>query len=224
MAFHPENITTVLFDFDGTLADTVTLCLESFRRASEACGGGNPSYEEIQALFGPDETGILERLLPNADEAQITEAVRLYEHFYRELHEELAPQTYPGVIEFLSELKQRGHTIGLVTGKALPSAIISLDYYGLTPFFDVLKGGSRHGVIKENCMVEILDETNADVSQAVYLGDAIADAHSCRIAGIPIIAATWNERADAQRLKEEGAVALPEKFSDLFSLFGFTNK
>lgn len=57
-------IRLVLFDMDGTLADTLPLCVEAFGRATEQLTGRRPTETEITDTFGPDETGTMAVLTP----------------------------------------------------------------------------------------------------------------------------------------------------------------
>lgn len=52
-------IKTAIFDFDGTLADTIPLCREAFRRAIRKLDGRILTDEEIELQFGPDDLGVI---------------------------------------------------------------------------------------------------------------------------------------------------------------------
>ena len=54
-------IKTAIFDFDGTLADTIPLCREAFRRAIQKLDGRILTDEEIERQFGPDDLGDIQK-------------------------------------------------------------------------------------------------------------------------------------------------------------------
>ena len=54
-------IKTAIFDFDGTLADTIPLCREAFRRAIQKLDGRILTDEEIERQFGPDDLGVIQK-------------------------------------------------------------------------------------------------------------------------------------------------------------------
>ena len=54
----------VIFDFDGTVCDTLPLCIAAFRKSIEPLAGRRFSDQEITATFGPSEEGTIRALIP----------------------------------------------------------------------------------------------------------------------------------------------------------------
>lgn len=140
-------IKTAIFDFDGTLADTIPLCREAFRRAVRELDGRTLTDEEIERQFGPDDLGVIQRLLPGKPELH-EKGRELFLRYYRELHPELAPTPFPGAAGLLHALRSRGIRLAMVTGKRLESAEISLQFFHLAEFFPILETGSPEGGVK----------------------------------------------------------------------------
>ncbi len=80
--FAMQTIKAVIFDFDGTLANTIPLCIEAFRKAVEPYVQRPLSDEEIVSTFGPDEAGSIRKLAPQ----QYREATRDFMQHYEALH------------------------------------------------------------------------------------------------------------------------------------------
>lgn len=139
-------IKTAIFDFDGTLADTIPLCREAFRRAIQKLDGRILTDEEIERQFGPDDLGVIQKLIPGKPELH-ERGRELFIHYYRKLHADLAPAPFPGTAELLSTLRNLGIRLAMVTGKRLESAEISLQFFHLSEFFSYsgnrLPGGRR---------------------------------------------------------------------------------
>ena len=57
-------IKTAIFDFDGTLADTIPLCREAFRRAIQKLDGRILTDDDTHLQFGPDDLGVIQKLIP----------------------------------------------------------------------------------------------------------------------------------------------------------------
>ena len=181
-------IRAVIFDFDGTIGNTLPLCIAAFRRAIEPLAGKQLPDEEIVATFGPSEEGTIRILAPHAYEQGLAD----YLNCYRELHD-MCPSPFDGIPELLEWLKARGIIIALVTGKGRRSCSISLE------------PGSPEGPCKPEGIRAVLDRFLLKPEEAIYVGDTASDVASARSAGVPAVAAAWAETADRETLRRAGA-------------------
>lgn len=193
-------IRAVIFDFDGTIGNTLPLCIAAFRRAIEPLAGKQLPDEEIVATFGPSEEGTIRILAPHAYEQGLAD----YLNCYRELHD-MCPSPFDGIPELLEWLKARGIIIALVTGKGRRSCSISLEQYGIARFFDLVETGSSEGPCKPEGIRAVLDRFLLKPEEAIYVGDTASDVASARSAGVPAVAAAWAETADRETLRRAGA-------------------
>lgn len=69
-------IKVVIFDFDGTVADTLPLCIEAFRRSIEPLAGKALSDQDIVSTFGPTEDGTIRALVPEHYEQALQDYLR----------------------------------------------------------------------------------------------------------------------------------------------------
>ena len=102
-----------IFDFDGTLAETIPLTLAAIRSAYADNGLPAPSESEIVANFGSNEFGMFAKMTPECAE-------KLFESYvsqYRALHAKYAPEPFAGIGGILRKIKNAGWKLGLVTGK-----------------------------------------------------------------------------------------------------------
>ncbi len=127
---------TVLFDFDGTVADTLPIIFSAFRSTFHTFLNSAYPDEQIVGLFGPTETGILHKLIPAVN---LHEAVEHFFHAYEREHS--LPVENDPVREMLTHFKQAGIRMGVVTGKGRRSADISLRALELAEYFDVMITG-----------------------------------------------------------------------------------
>ena len=193
-------IKTAIFDFDGTLADTIPLCREAFRRAVRELDGRTLTDEEIERQFGPDDLGVIQRLLPGKPELH-EKGRELFLRYYHELHPELAPTPFPGAAGLLHALRSRGIRLAMVTGKRLESAEISLQFFHLAEFFPILETGSPEGGVKPDRIRRALDRLDSSAGEAIYIGDSPTDVDACRAVPIRILAAGWAAEADVRGSK-----------------------
>ena len=186
----------VIFDFDGTLADTLPLCIKAFRMAIEPHLNRTVSDAEIIATFGPSEEGTIQSLIPD----RFTEGLSAYHEYYTTYHPEF-PTLFEGMDEVLTLLRENRVRLALVTGKALKSALISLEFYQIQHFFEHIGHGDLTKVHKTNNIRRILAEWNLEPDEVVYVGDAPSDITACRAAGVPILAAAWAPTAEPDVLR-----------------------
>ncbi len=191
-----EKISAVIFDLDGTLANTLPLCIQAFRQSVEPLIQRSLSDAEIIATFGPSEEGTIMALAPDHYEQGVTD----YLYHYESMHD-MCPVAFDGIEELLESLKGKHIRIAMVTGKGRHSTDISLRYFELTHFFELIETGSPGGARKAEGIEMILNEWN-DLSknEVVYVGDAPSDIIASRKAGIPVIAAAWAETAEPEKL------------------------
>jgi phosphoglycolate phosphatase/pyrophosphatase PpaX len=206
-----RSFDAVLFDLDGTLADTMPLCLEAFRRALKSLIHKEFSDEEILSTFGPSEEGTLAALAP----AQPEEALQSYLREYEFLHDSLAPKPFDGIRMVLNLLKRQGIFLGVVTGKGELSTAITLKKYKLEGYFRTVKTGSRLGPVKEERFREIMAEFGFSSEQILYVGDAPSDVAASRACGIRVVGAAWAPTTDTAALHD----TKPDFFFDNIKAF-----
>ena len=186
----------VLFDLDGTLADTLPLCIEAFRLAVEPATGRSLADAEIIATFGPSEEGTIHALAPQ----HYAESLAAYLRHYERLHAQY-PAPFAGITALLQDLRDRGIRLGLVTGKGAESTRLSLRQLGLDEVFEVVETGSPLGPRKAEALRQVLRTWDLAPPEAVYIGDAPSDVSAARAAGVPVVAAAWAATADSEALQ-----------------------
>lgn len=193
-----QKIKAVIFDLDGTLANTLPLCIQAFRQSVEPLIGRSISDADIIATFGPSEEGTIMVLAPNHYDKGVSD----YLHYYEQLHD-MCPVPFDGMKEILETLKNRGVRIAMVTGKGKDSTDISLRHFELTHFFEMIETGSPKGARKAEGIQIILDGlTDIKKDEIIYVGDTPSDVIASRKVGVPVVAAAWADTAEPEKLKE----------------------
>lgn len=181
----------LIFDLDGTIADTIPVCCAAFRTAILDSTGEEYSDEQIVALFGPSEEGIFQRML--GDRWQV--AHRAFLHAY-DAHHDMCSAPFPGIEDALAVLKDRGVQLAIVTGKGAWSADISVRRLGLARYFDIVESGSTEGIVKAAAIVDLLDRWQLPPTEVAYVGDAAYDVIDARKTAVIALAAAWAATAD----------------------------
>ena len=193
-----DKIRAVIFDLDGTLGNTLPLCIQAFRQSVEPLINRSISDAEIIATFGPSEEGTIMALAPNHYDKGVSD----YLHFYENLHE-MCPVPFDGIKEVLENLKNKGVHISMVTGKGKHSTNISLKYFDLTHFFEIIETGSPDGARKAEGIQIILNSLkDIKSNEVIYVGDATSDIIASRKVGVQVVAAAWADTTEPEKLKE----------------------
>ena len=189
------DIKGILFDLDGTLANTIPLCIAAYKQTFEAFLGREVADEEITVHFGISEEGIIQRVIP----AHVEEGLRLYYNIYEKLHAQCS-EPFAGIKTALDLLKQREIQMAVVTGKGAHTAHITLKYLGIDSYFDRVEAGDAHVPVKAAAIGKILSTWHMEPQHAAYIGDADTDMLEAAEAGVVALAACWSETATIHRL------------------------
>ncbi|MBW4081759.1 HAD family hydrolase [Paenibacillus sp. S150] len=188
-------IKCLIFDLDGTIGNTLPLCIAAFKKSIEPLAGRALSDQEIIDTFGPSEEGTVQALIP----AHYEQGVADYLQHYNDLHE-MCAAPFEGIVELFDYLKDRNVRLALVTGKGEQSTEITLDIFGIRSYFDVIETGSPLGPRKVQGIKNVLKQLGAAPEESLYVGDAPSDIEASRAAGVAVVSAAWAETADTEQL------------------------
>ena len=185
----------VIFDLDGTLADTLPMCISAFRKAVEPFIHRHLEYEEIERQFGLNEEGMIRNIVGEHWE----EALEDFYRHYVDMHD-LCPTPFDGICELMSELKQSGTKGALVTGNGSHTCSLTLEHWGMKDVFVCIETGSSNKNRKSEAITHILQEYHID--EAVYIGDTVSDVLLSRDAGISCLSAVWSSNVNRDELEK----------------------
>jgi len=175
----------IIFDFDGTLADTIDILLSITNRLSAEFGFKSATKEELAQLSNLNSWQILQY-----SGISIFKFPLLIRRLKAELHSELPHiQLFPGIKEVLLELKKRGFQLGIITSNSRENVLGALEKNGLQDTFTFIYSGStfgKHKVINKWLRIE-----NIHTEKVVYVGDEIRDIDAAKKTGIKVIAVGW---------------------------------
>ncbi len=113
------------------------ICFYAFQAVFKEFDNVEETSDVIKAMFGPSETGII---IENLIDWNHDKAIELYYEKYAEKHRELVLDN-EGINDLLLLLKRDGYKLGIVTGKASRSLLISLEFLNMNDLFDVIITG-----------------------------------------------------------------------------------
>ena len=186
----------IIFDLDGTLADTFAMIVSAFNHAVTPHTGKKYSDAEVIARFGiPDSQMIRRELqkLPGQQAGQAAgQAVEVYHAYYAAHHADV--KTFDGIDEMLSELRRRKVPMGVMTGKGRRSAAITLEALGWADTFGAVVTGEdvKQQKPQPDGPLEAARRLNVEPAACAFVGDSPADVGAGKAAGMLTVAAGWH--------------------------------
>jgi len=213
---------TIIFDLDGTIADTLPLIYRAFNAALGPVYGREISPDEIRSMFGPPDNQIIrDHVAADAADA----AFARYVAVYQDEHDDHV-RLFEGLKHLLEDASAQGITLAVVTGKSRVTALFTLEQLGVASYFDLVFAGDD--VNRQKPDPEALFAVFAQIGRqpdrsAVIVGDSAADVLAGRAAGIDTIGVLWGF-PDHDDLLAAGPDVLCENVEQLRSALGLDQK
>ena len=196
-------MTTVIFDLDGTLADTSADLIAAANACFEGLGHGarlDPKEDKLTAFHGGRAMLRLgfSRLEGGPDEAMVTqEYPKFLDHYARNI--DRFTKLYPGCKAALQRLKDAGHVLGVCTNKPEGLAEALLERLGVRAQFSSLVGADTTAHSKPHSLpyLESVQRAGGSPDTSVLLGDTETDVKTARAAGVPVVLVAFGPEGDA---------------------------
>lgn len=210
--------TTIIFDLDGTLLNTLADLAAATNYALAEHKLPHRTTDEVRRFVGNGIRKLIERAVPADTPAKLLEEV--FASFNRYYKEHCADSTrpYEGVPQLLQQLRAAGCRTAIVSNKA---------DYGVQAlakqYFDGQLDaacGERAGIAKKpapDMLLAIMRQLKAEPASTIYIGDSDTDLDTARNAGVACIGACWGFRGRAF-LEAHGAKLLAENAGDIWKL------
>ena len=213
------TLDAVVFDLDGTLADTLGDIASAMNYALARQGLPERSPDEYRLLVGEGVTRLVERALPE-DRADLIEPVLadLGAHYTDHMLDRTRP--YPGIPKMLERLHARGIPMAVLSNK--PQAATSWmveQLFGKHRFQTVL-GGSDDMPLKPDpfALLAIVHRLRVEPERTAYVGDTRTDMETAVAAGVLPVGVAWGFRK-RRELEEHGARVVVNRPRELVALF-----
>ena len=186
------QITTILFDLDGTLTDPklgITRCIQ---HALAELGQQPPDSDDLQWCIGPPLRRSFSHLLDSEDEQLLEQAVTLYRQRFSTVGL-FENRVYPGIPETLATLQGRDYRLFLATAKPRIFAEQILDHFSLVQYFETAHGSELNGHLtdKPSLVRHILATEDLKPEQTMIIGDRKYDIVGGKVNGLATGAVTY---------------------------------
>lgn len=207
----------VIFDWDGTLMDSVDRIVYSMQASAVALSFEPPTYHQAKQIIGLSLPKAIQTLFPSADKEQVQTLTAQYKHQYVEVNTTPTP-LFNDALELLTQLKKEHKLLAVATGKARA---------GLQRVWQA--SDTEHFFIASRCADEcvskpdpdminsLLTELNIEKHEAVMIGDTSFDLEMAQRAGVDSIGVTYGVH-DTEVLSKYQPRAIVDSLAELHQL------
>ena len=215
--------TTILFDCDGTLLDTLTDLRNAVNYVLRAHDLPERSVSAVKAALGNGVAHLMRQSLPTSiSEAQFNTYLDEFKAYYGEhLQDYTAP--YPGMLNVLDTLRAKGYKLAIVSNKIQEGITpLNKEYFGDRLPVAI---GERPGLQCKpapDMVLQALKELNSSQDESIYIGDSEVDVATAKNSGLLCIGVTWGFR-DEQLHKDLGVTHIARKAEDIVTIIEALN-
>lgn len=211
----------LVFDWDGTLVDSIGRIVSSLQHASRTGIGVEISAELARSVIGLGLDEAVAALHPELDRQQHALELERVADAYRQhyIHDNDIPAPlFDGVEEMLHSLRDKGYTLAVATGKSRSGLDHTLEEHGMQSMFPVTRTPTETRSKPDPLMLqEIIQETGFTSTQALMIGDSEHDLRMARNAGVDSVAVTHGVH-DGEVLARHAPLACLDDVTRLIAL------
>lgn len=198
---HLADKTLIIFDWDGTLMDSIGLIVESMHIAGEA-HGFRTTDQAVKDIIGLSLMHGIEILYPQASNTQKLAIQQSYAEYY--IPNSHRTPFFTPIENMLLTLKQQDKQLAVATGKKRKGLDRVLEASASHHYFTITRCADESGSKPDPQMLsDILDYTNQPISQAVFIGDSIYDIQMANRLGMTSIAVNYGTASSSELAAEQ---------------------
>ena len=207
----------VIFDWDGTLCDSLDQIVAAMQAAASELNESVPAPAQVRDIVGLGLPEAVSRLFPGVAAARRDELRASYSRHFLE-GDQGPPRLYPGALKVLETLRSRGLELAVATGKSRRGLNRVLGNLDMADYFETSRCADETRSKPHPLMVEeILDERGKRPEQAVVVGDTEYDLEMAARAGVASIGVSFGVHA-AERLQRHQPVSIVDRLDELLDV------
>ena len=165
----------IVFDWDGTLMDSISKIVESMQTSAQQLGFPVPDYDQAKDVIGISLLPALQQLFKIDDEKVAMDLFHTYKEHFKD-HAQISSPLFTGAIELLESLKQQGYILAVATGKARQGLEHNWHHSNTKHFFSASKtADDAQSKPSSDMLQQILSELNLSADQVLMVGDTTYD-------------------------------------------------
>ncbi|SDV01365.1 HAD-IA family hydrolase [Pseudomonas mucidolens] len=212
----------LIFDWDGTLCDSIGRIVESMHMASTRSGFELCDDLAVKGIIGLGLPEAIRTLYPQIADEELRVFRQHYADHYIALEAEPSP-LFEGVVQSLEALRAEGYQLAVATGKARRGLDRVLKANGWEDYFDITRAADETASKPHPLMLEqIMAHCGVSPRQALMVGDASFDLMMARNAGMDSVAVSYGAQS-AEGLQAYEPRLTIDRFPELHAWLGQAN-
>lgn len=186
------KIRSVLFDLDGTLVDSLDDLTDAVNHVRQEFALPPLASSTVCTMVGKGALNLVQRALPDCGSAEIERALQLFID-YNAKHIVDKSRLYPGVVEMLETLRDRGVRLAIISNKNEDLSRLILKSLGIGDYFECISGGDTFPESKPSPLplLSVIERQGVTARECIMVGDSINDIQAGNQAGIVTIGCSW---------------------------------
>ena len=217
----------LVFDWDGTLVDSIDRIVSSLQHASREAANIEVNKTQAKNVIGLGLNEAIDKLHPEFDRQSDKILLEKIADVYREHyvhHNNVPAPLFAGVENLLSDLSDQGYTLAISTGKSRRGLNHSMDEHNMAEYFTTTRcAGENKSKPHPEMLHEILHELNFPASQALMIGDSEHDLRMANNANMLSIGVTHGVH-DAKTLEKHNPLTCLSNITDLLDFLNHNKR
>lgn len=187
----------LVFDWDGTLADSTDIIAAALQSACRDIGHAVPTAAAARFVIGLGLVDALKYVAPTLPVERYPELARRYRHHYLAAESEIP--LFAGAREMLERLTQDGHLLAVATGKSRAGLDRALSYHRVDTLFHATRCADEGPPKPDPAMLlYLMQRLGVKADETLMIGDTTHDLEMARLAGVAAVALGHGAHAYAE--------------------------
>lgn len=213
-----NNYELVIFDWDGTLMDSVARIVSCMQSAAKVVELTIPSTDGVKNIIGLSLPKAVATLFPSCNEQQAVEVIAQYKHHYVAVDKTPTP-LFNDAVHLLSQLRENNKLLAVATGKAREGLERVWQLSDTKHFFHTSRCADEALSKPDPEMItSILAELSIPAEKAIMIGDTSYDLEMARRAGVASIGVTYGVH-DKEILASYQPKVIVDSLAEIQALF-----
>ncbi|GAA6168188.1 HAD-IIIA family hydrolase [Sessilibacter corallicola] len=186
-----------IFDWDGTVSNSLNKIVLCVQKAADSLGVEARTVDEIKSIIGLSLPKAIDTLYPSLASIEQESLAQLYSKAF--VHDSTPTPLYSGVERTLSELKERGHTLAVATGKTRKGLNRVFTESQVSQHFSSSRCADETASKPNPLMLfELMEELGFRAEESVMIGDTTFDLEMAKNAGMKRIGVNFGSHSESE--------------------------